>query len=226
MSFPFTSQQASDIQALLAQAAIDEQTELLGAYTPVYDYIFEAITDGYGTLFESPKDGVELSVWQWVNGARDVNTGTGFFADFIRDYTKAQYELRYGESLSDTEVQIRSNQIIKAFAEDITNADGLNPNHELPTISDTALHDAGAVASTIFNGTLQGVPDYTANFSPWAGTVSQPPLRSPPVIGTFPAFELHPFVGPSAERNSGLVSFTLLSDHRRRENPALVGIPG
>ena len=55
--------------------------------------------------------------------------------------------------------------------------------------------------------------------------VSQPPFRSPPSIGTFPAFGLHPFLGPSAERKSSLGLHPWLARDAFSANAAGVLLP-
>lgn len=92
MTFQFLTTDISAIAALAGNASPDND----GTRRTLYDTIFAAITDGFGTSNEVPKEGVDASVWLWVRGARDVNSGVGYFADFIQDYTAAQYQLRYG----------------------------------------------------------------------------------------------------------------------------------
>ncbi|WP_354135997.1 hypothetical protein [Bradyrhizobium sp. LB11.1] len=129
----------------------------------------------------SPSSGVDPAVWLWVSGARYVNSATGAFANYIRQYTAEQYFLRTGEALDIStnpsgELQKASNLIAQRF---ILTLFGVplppNPTNPLPPILDLSpgslvlpdLHqvglvDAGAAAAAVF-------PD--VNYSPWAGTV-------------------------------------------------------
>lgn len=83
MLFQFTPEQIAAISALAGVSPPAPDTD--GTRRALYNTIFEAITDGYGTSSETPKADVDQSVWLWVRGARDVNSGTGYFADFIRE---------------------------------------------------------------------------------------------------------------------------------------------
>ncbi len=174
-SFTFFDDQsfAAQLQDLLgtaqASAQIDPSSEeTKSAFADVYNYIYDAITvyDGI-TSAAGPAPDVDPDVWEWVGGARDVNSNTGFFASFIRQYTEAQYDLRYGadsisQSALDANVQIASNLIASNFAADIiSKINDPTAQSQLPDIKSVANDDAGAAASTIFN----------SNFSPWAGTI-------------------------------------------------------
>lgn len=132
-------------------------------WTPVYNYIFEQITDNYGTANELPKTGVDKSVWLWVQGATQVNADDGsYFSDFIRDYTTTQYELRYGTTTG-LDIDAASDQIARAFALDIADPQSQNFGF-LPNINRVGAIDAGEIAAGIFGD----------NYSPWAGTILFP----------------------------------------------------
>lgn len=171
MTFIFTPDQINEISIRLIAA--DET----GNYTTVYDFIFQSITDDYGAPSARPKvdpiqGNVDSSVWLWVRGATQVNANDGsFFSDFIRDYTKAQHEFRFGNSLIDEQkIQNASNDIIIRFANDIIN----DVNRELPTLKETGIHDAGAIASEIFNGQAELGLNFESDYAPWAGTILFP----------------------------------------------------
>ena len=139
----------------------------------MYDKLYEFITQTetvivgidpdtgtpiYGSA-DGPKPGVDYNVWMWVSGARFVNSGEGFFADLIRDYTAIQYRLRTGLELSEDEINGASNRIAKNFYEDAVDLAGASIG--IPDIVDTGKIDAGLGAAPVFGG----------NYSPWAGTV-------------------------------------------------------
>ena len=115
-----------------------------------------------------PKPGVDPAVWRWIEGATKVNAGEGFFADFIREYTKIQYRIRGGDaSLAEAKNQQASNEIALNLANDIL------ANGNLPGISGLGAIDAGAAASTVFTGGPHGS---SGDYAPWAGTLLFPYL--------------------------------------------------
>ena len=69
-----------------------------GLGTPLYELILSFISstqvvthhDEFGVQYEEtiriPGPGVDPIVWRWIDGASKVNSGEGFFADFIREY--------------------------------------------------------------------------------------------------------------------------------------------
>ena len=74
------------------KSALELDSDGIGLGGPIYDMIFDFISEG-----GAPKAGVKETVWHWVRGAKSVNAGEGFYADYIRDYTMRQFELRGGE---------------------------------------------------------------------------------------------------------------------------------
>lgn len=174
MSYSFSQSQIGILTTLYGTA------DSSGNWSPVYQYIYDQITDyqevwagNVMRIEETPKANVDASVWQWVAGARGVNSDDGeYFSDFIRDYTTRQYELRYG-STDGLDIDEASNKIAKAFAEDILNLDDDNPNlnHNLPEIDRVGRIDAGEIASGIFE--INAV-ETGGNYSPWAGTILFP----------------------------------------------------
>ena len=171
MSYAFTSEQIIEIQNRLALAQSNDD------FTPVYEYIFEQITDNYGTENATPKAGVDKAVWLWVEGAIGVNANDGsFFSNYITDQTARQLELRYGTSLGDSDgngindLQDASNDIAEQFAIDISDPASSSYGF-LPSINRVGLVDAGSIASGIFD---QHPADGAGNYSPWAGTILFP----------------------------------------------------
>ena len=81
-----TAEQQDQLQALF-----DTQLQLaqgdpagLGLGTPLYQLILSFISDTQDDTLV-PKAGVDPTVWRWIEGATKVNSGEGFFADFIRE---------------------------------------------------------------------------------------------------------------------------------------------
>lgn len=156
MSYTFGAKQRADLMALLATATTSNN------YTPVYNYLIcqistfqnPNVTPSNVTATDIatavPASDVDTAAWQWVVGACDVNSNTGFSAEFIREYTSEQYALRYGVSMPTGLLQAASNNIIIAVVNDILNKDSANPNptFALPSIHSIAVNDAGAVAAT------------------------------------------------------------------------------
>lgn len=148
------------------------------SYADLYRYILAEISqlDAEGYLI--PATGVDKSSWLWVRGAIDVNSNADtYFAQFIRDYTQKQYEIRYGEGSitpSNLEIKIQnaSNDIALNLVDDIlgNSQNHQNPNHELPSIDIIGRIDAAGAASQVFNG----FEESGGNYSPWAGTILFP----------------------------------------------------
>lgn len=160
MGYTFTAEQLQQIQDLYSTAQASGDDTRLGKYREVYDLIYSFVTDE-GFFYDSPVEGLEENVWTWISGARDVNSGTGYFAYFIREYTRSQYEMRYHLTLSDEQLNIASNTIASNFIEDILEG-------STPTIEELGLIDAAPIAGSIFNQA------YDENYTPWAGTVLFP----------------------------------------------------
>lgn len=161
MPYTFTAEELDAISSAVADIShISDLTE--GKYRPVYDLIYEILTDE-GNYFDSPIDGLEENVWIWISGAREVNSGEGYSAYFIREYTRSQYELRYGITLSDDDLNIASNTIASNFVNDILSG-------TTPTIEELGLIDAAPIAGSIFDEI------FTANYAGWSGTLLFPYL--------------------------------------------------
>jgi Ca2+-binding RTX toxin-like protein len=171
MSFVITDQDT--INAI--QDAYNAQNLPL-AYTLVFDAISNvttAVVDGVPVITTSPAAGVDAGVWAWVGGAINVNTNSGAFAQYIRDYTAEQYSLRTGSTLDPTRIQTASNDIARRFIADMFGElsdpqadpgflENVYSSLTLPDLRRIGLIDAGAAAAEVFPG---------KNYSPWAGTV-------------------------------------------------------
>jgi hypothetical protein len=167
------------------QSAYNSQNWQL-AYKLVFDAI-TTVTTVQDSISLNPSPGVDPAVWLWISGARNVNSDSGAFADYIREYTAEQYLLRTGQSVPggtttnpSALIQVTSNIISKRFIADLfgelAGPEATPPDQiigsftslTLPDLNRVGAIDAGAAASTIFNGTTA---DGSNNYSPWAGTV-------------------------------------------------------
>lgn len=160
MAYNFTLEELEQISLAYTEAAMSAPNEEAGKFKSVYDLIYSIVTVE-GLLYNSPVDGLEENVWIWIGGASQVNSGTGYFADFIREYTRTQYELRYRITISDEELNVASNNIARNFIEDILSG-------SIPTIQALGFIDAAPIAGDIFN---QIFPE---NYTPWSGTLLFP----------------------------------------------------
>lgn len=154
-----TADQLDELSVLTSElrGIVDSNNrDQLGAGVPVYEALLGWISDeeptgtgtgqgGNGTRLE-PNPGVDSAVWRWIEGATKVNSGEGFFTDFIREYTKIQFRVRGGDpALAESRNQEASNRIALNLANDILANEG-----SLPDISGLGAIDAGAAASTVF----------------------------------------------------------------------------
>jgi Ca2+-binding RTX toxin-like protein len=187
-AYPFvlTEAQRAQLEAVLnaQQNTFDEHHDQIALGVPIYELILSFISDENAETITTvdqfgiphvtevvtrvPKAGVDPVVWRWIDGATKVNSGIGFYADFIREYTKIQYAKRGGLGDAVFLNQMSSNRIALNLAQDILNYEGL-----LPSIVGLGAIDAGAAASTVFRG-LPGSPG--DDYAPWAGTLLFPYL--------------------------------------------------
>lgn len=108
--------------------------------------------------------GFDPSAWVFLKGVSDVNWGRinpdhpggTNYSNFIRNYSIAQYEIRFGTPATESQVQQTSDQIADEIINDILDNYGLIPN-----IDNIAERDAAGAAVTLFGS---GV-----NIAGWAG---------------------------------------------------------
>lgn len=160
MAYTFTQIELDQISAAFIAAQNATADTTAGKYTAVYDLIYDLLTVE-GIFSDQPVAGLEENVWIWIGGARQINSGEGYFADFIRGYTRTQFEQRYHKTLSDEDLNSASNHIAENFINDILQG-------TTPTIEELGLIDAAPVAGEIFNQA------FDQNFTPWSGTLLFP----------------------------------------------------
>ncbi|RYF46933.1 MAG: hypothetical protein EOO38_13140, partial [Cytophagaceae bacterium] len=112
-----------------------------------------------------------MKTWLWLRGAQFVNPGKGPFAALIRDYTIAQYQLRYGEPPNPDQLNRASNKIAENFlgqwlGYNKTTGTFSDDLATQPTIGQAGLFDAGPAAAEVFNLDPGG-----ANAAGWAGSL-------------------------------------------------------
>ncbi|MEZ0167970.1 calcium-binding protein [Microvirga sp. TS319] len=124
--FTLTTSQVNEIEALLSAKR----------YAAAYRRVAE-LANG--------RDELNASI-AWLKGAADVNENIGSQSAFIRAYTIAQYQTRYGENLDLNLLQDASDTIASKVLGDII------ASRHVPGIADIAQKDAEPAATTIFNG--------------------------------------------------------------------------
>jgi len=172
MPFSFDAVQLLELQNAY-DAALNSSAStgrFAAAYTTLFGMISEP--DGNGNLI--PKTDVDPAAWVFLRGVADVNSGIGDYSTAIREYTKSQYIIRYGEDAKtpeqlDAAIQLTSDGIAQKILEDILNLNPGNENsaHALPNIDQIAIQDASAAAEQLF-----GEPQIAG----WAGNPFLLPL--------------------------------------------------
>ena len=133
-NFRLNAVQITDLQTLLdaAQTGINN----LGAGVPIYQYLYSLMTvtsvppDG-GPATTVPASGtnpnlpIDPNVLAWLQGAVGINGDTSAAGAFIRAFTVAAYQIRYGSSPAPGKVTAASNQIAISVAQGILNNGGL-----------------------------------------------------------------------------------------------------
>ncbi|HEX7931195.1 MAG TPA: calcium-binding protein, partial [Sphingomicrobium sp.] len=120
------------------------------------------VADAYAIIHGiiSGQPDVDSGVVAWFGGAEKVNRGEGVFSDFIRAYTSAQHELRFGSPLNAAQLQSASDSIGQVVIEKIL------AGHVPPLIGTLASDDAGPTAASFFEGDRAG----------WSGNILFPAL--------------------------------------------------
>lgn len=182
MTYALSAAQGAKLKEFLTAAATDAAAGQVGAYATLYQFLFTLISkDSNGDpiytdadmssidplTWSSPSQsgwekidaGVDSAAWVFLNGVDKVNandTSSGFNI-FIREYSKAQYELRYGETSETTlnqYVQNASNAIARSIVLDVLGIENDNetpvPPFIIPSASDIAQQDAQGAAATMF----------------------------------------------------------------------------
>ena len=138
MTYQFTSDELSAVQNAYDNAVAG------GSWASVYAAISASISSN-----GQADAGVDQAVLSWINGARQVNADVGDFSHFIRQYSTAQYVLRFGEA-SQTSLQEISDKLAQKVALDILSS-GV-----LPSLAAIGSRDAGEAVSGYFNGDKGG----------------------------------------------------------------------
>ena len=135
--YNFDSSQRAALQALVDA----------GQWFNAYSFVLQMISDQTPGV-ERPAAGVPMAEWLWVRGAQLVNSNSGPLANFIREYTKEQYEIRTGETLTDGRVQDASDEVARNFFNDVLGKRSDNPGvFGLRDIGTIGRADAAGAAS-------------------------------------------------------------------------------
>lgn len=135
------------------QQGLEAPADAVGSWTGAYSYLVNLI-------HAQPNSGADSKSVAWLKGAVYVNGDNGAAAEFIRQYTRQQYRIRYGQELSDAQLQTASNSIAEAvFAslyDSVTDLGNGLYSLDVPAIAVIAEKDAGRIAAEIFSGNRQG----------------------------------------------------------------------
>jgi len=164
-TFQFTEAQIAQIQALLD--AQKDKINVTGAGVPIYQYILDCISTTNWLGKKVARDDVDPAVYAWIAGAVDVNSGVGFYADYIREYTRVQYQQRGGSEDASVLNQQASNLIAFNLAEDVLRTKN---NRTLPGINGLGTIDAGAAAARVFENIAGANYGELGDYAGWAGT--------------------------------------------------------
>jgi hypothetical protein len=149
---------------ILMSTAVSSNLSASGVGVPIYNYVLDLLENS-----NNDSNGIDHNVVAWIAGAAGVNNDSSSAGQFIRNYTSAVYQIRYGQASTQAQLNYASNQIAIGFAAGIL-ANGGN----LPSIEGLGAIDAGYSASNLFT---QGTEDSSGVYSPWAGTLLFPFLN-------------------------------------------------
>lgn len=136
-----------DLLTAFREQGLNAPADAVGSWTGAYSYLVNLI-------HSQPNSSADARSVAWLQGAIRVNGDNGSAAEFIRQYTRQQYRIRYGQELSDSKLQTASNNIAKEVFNSLYVSEQQlgNDLHSLkiPAIDIIAERDAGAMAAEIF----------------------------------------------------------------------------
>ncbi len=163
--FILSKPQQKELEKLLIEQAALANSGAKSLAVPLYDKILSYLP------VPDINIGEYFKVYTWLQGAREVNNDSSVHSIFIRNYTKIQYELRYGE-LTELELKTLNNKIDEASNnigfELVNNI--LRHNGLLPGLEGLGVLDGGEAARKVFQGDIYPKGDFTG----WAGTILFP----------------------------------------------------
>ena len=146
-------------------ASIVDEAAFLSSFDLTYTQKFES---GY-----EPVSGVDKGAWIFLRGVSEVNwrpddnpdnTANTVYSKLVREYTKEQYETRFGMPLSEENLQDASDAIAYSILDDVINQNaGL-----IPTIDTIALQDASAAVVGVSEVSAAPIFDQ-GQVAGWAG---------------------------------------------------------
>ncbi|MBA0165957.1 hypothetical protein [Pectobacterium sp. CFBP8739] len=152
--FILSKPQQKELEKLLIEQAALASSGAKSLAVPLYDKILSYLP------VPDINVGEYFKVYTWLQGAREVNNDSSVYSVFIRNYTKIQYELRYGE-LNELELSILNNKINEAsnnigfeLVDNILSHSGL-----LPGLEGLGVLDGGEAARKVFQGDINTIKD-------------------------------------------------------------------
>ncbi|MBB5206437.1 Ca2+-binding RTX toxin-like protein [Inhella inkyongensis] len=141
-----------------------------GAFTPVYTWLAD--------LLLSKGVAATNSTVLWLRGAAETNAARGSMSALIREYTAREIQLRYGQIVTDDDMQRTSDAVAGKMMNDLFGESPNWPRGQVPDIERISKADATAVGEVLFStrGGLPGRDDAdSASFdqgnSAWPGAL-------------------------------------------------------
>ncbi|MDC6168287.1 calcium-binding protein [Paucibacter sp. XJ19-41] len=179
MEIFLTDDEQAQLAAKRAAAVALKQADpnAIGAFAPIYEWLADLLVS----------KGVEAtdSTLLWLRGATEANAGRGSMSALIRKYTDKQALLRYGQVITDFDMQRASDAVAGNLIKDLLGESPNWPIGRVPDIGRIASADATAVGEVLFspNGGLPGrvdgdSADFDEENSGWSGALLFGLLRS------------------------------------------------
>jgi hypothetical protein len=149
----------------------DKRTQAVSsAEIGVHEYwkIYEWLADTLQNKLLPDTDSTVL----WLRGAAEANAGRGAMSELIRKYTITQFQLRYGKSPTEEDMQKASDQVAQNLLADLLGeAKNGWPKGQVPDITRIAIADATAVGEILFNTDPEDTAAEKNQNSAWAGSL-------------------------------------------------------
>lgn len=168
-----TDAELIELEAMVAEAETRAAERKPAEFWRCYERLQEMLLLNYGI---TSADATYGSSVLWLDGATEANAGRGAFSDLIRAYTNEQYELRYGNELGDSLMQLASDNVARALFANLFGKAVDSIRGKVPVIGEIARDDARAVGDTLFGRDASDTAS-TVN-SAWSGSLLFNMLRS------------------------------------------------
>jgi hypothetical protein len=141
-----TQQQIDALKSAISQTDPTDVPDTQGAFTGAYKTVAGWITDNSDSSDPHAIDGVDKSAWTFLRAGANINAGAATAeALTAREYTRIEYELRFGTDPGDSTINKMSNGIAFNVMKDILKNDG-----KIPDIDTIAQADARVVVDGYF----------------------------------------------------------------------------